>query len=169
MAKYVLLILAAHVLLAQCALTETRKDEDSAYAARRGGDTGYTMPMPQGDSGMPDFPWKAFPFGHHTAHQPWVQPAMPKGPIIFPTGSSLGGDYGSAMLPAPLLPFANDVLTNPTMPERSKSASYLDWTASLAPPIFLEEEENISVDDEEDQDETAPTQKFSSVEKRRFH
>jgi hypothetical protein len=69
---------------------------------------------------------------------------MPKGPIIFPTGSSLGGDYGQAMLPAPLLPFANDVYTNPQMPEVQRGATYKDWTGGLAPSIFLSEEDKIT-------------------------
>lgn len=78
-------------------------------------------------------------------HRPWVQPRVPTGPIVLPNSASIGPQYAGVMLPQPLLPFANEYISYPQMPENgAANTPYTDWTGKLAPPIFLEQEASLS-------------------------
>jgi len=87
---------------------------------------------------IPDFSWRTFPSGASAMeHMPWVQPRVPTGAIVFPNKAAISPQYAGVLLPQPLLPFANEYLTYPPMPENGANAiPYQDFTGKLAPPIF---------------------------------
>jgi len=96
------------------------------------------------------------------AHMPWVQPRVPSGPIVLPAKSSVGSQYEGVLFPQPILPFANDYMSYPQMPEGGSAAStpYQDFTGHLASPIFLEEDTEIGIldflDEEIEDDPAVP-------------
>ncbi len=100
---------------------------------------------------------QTFPTGSSAMeHRPWVQPKVPTGPIVLPNSASVGPQYVGVMLPQPILPFANEYISYPQMPEGGSNLTpYQDFTGRLAPPIFLETDVEITAETEAELEQEA--------------